>query len=409
MKEKFSPPRGPEPLSNEGQSRREFLGSLARAGLGAYLMRIRNRDRGSETQGVDNELGREKPARPERQKRESRFTTGQLAGELMKEPLFQYYFGLDGKPMPAELEVNFSLQLAQLWQTKNSKASNNPAVSKVGEVLLADYIKYEPTPSDISKFGGEAGQAIEQILDKLDWDNLAKDKELSAEDLKLVQSLTQTIGGKELIGLCITELMPSKNPDINVAAMELLLKHAGKEFIENIPAIYDKLLSFGPYQFTHYALGVTEQGAMGASNINQYLPKDRQIVNELSLLKGADHHKAAILNIIENFTALVSRIRFQQKPGAKPEEKPIKIERENAEILMRQLEQAVTEQPEEIILFAAAAHHGPSPAISAALKWLDPNNTETYLDHCPESINHYAARMQRSLRGLTEHSRRNSE
>lgn len=363
-------------------SRRSFL---RRAGKGLGAVALTSLISGST--GLENGIDR---TRELRKTWETTFNTGELAGVDMPEQLFAQYFGIENGVMPEELTVNFPVQLIEMWTRKNERSHNNPEVQAVSNALLDEYCSREPSPSSVEQFTAEAEFALSDVLAHINWDAVRMLKTLSVEDMELVQRLVGKISGEYFTGLCMTELMPSKDGKVNRAALDLLLTQAGKEFIESVPALYDPLVSFGPYQFTAHALDAAGLEPVGASIINQALPISTRIPNTVAELRGSQHHTAAVLYVIENAGNLVTSLKHAKTSHVEPQ-------------LLERLGRVVQDTPEELMLFFASAHHAPGSAQATFEKWLDQLDVEqprSYAELCSPRIATYTARMDRNIKAL---------
>lgn len=373
-----------KPEESEGPiTRRHFLRS-AGVGFGALALTIL----AGEKLGSRDEVPTYKHTKREpRETWETSFDTGDLAGADMPEGLFLDYFGIEDGKMPEHLTVNFPERLIAMWAKKNERAHHDPKVKATADAILDEYCRSEPTPSSVEQFTIEAGTVVKKVLENINWDAVRMLKGMSVGDVELAQKLLKGVSGTNLTALCMTELMPSDNGRINKSAFDLLLQYAGKEFIESVPALYDSLVSFGPYQFTAHALDGKGQEPVGASIMNVALPERMRIPEEVSGLRGDAHHTAAMLYVIENVCNLINTLKQQSQ----------------AETVLGRLDNLAGERPEDVALFLATAHHAPDAAIRTAAEWLEQvtdDDAQTFLALCPPRILKYATRMQKHLEVL---------
>lgn len=366
-------------------TRRHFLRSVG-AGFGALAVTaLAGEKLGS---GDEVPVGEDITREP-RETWESSFDTGDLAGADISEKLFVDYFGIEDGKMPERLSVNFPERLIAMWAKKNKRSHGDPKVKAVADAVLDEYCKHEPTPSNVEQFTAEADNVVRDVFKNINWDAVRMLKGMSQGDIELAQKLLRNISGSSLAALCMTELMPSENGRINRSAFDLLLQHAGKEFIESVPALYDPLVSFGPYQFTAHALDGKSLKPAGASVINAALPEQMRIPDEVSSLRGRAHHTAAILYTIENACNFINTLKQQSQ----------------AEVLLGRLGGLVGDGSEDVALFLATAHHAPGAAMHTVMVWLEQANDEharSFLALCSSRIATYATRMRRHLEVLNE-------
>ena len=94
---------------------------------------------------------------------------------------------------------------------------------------------------------------------------------LGKEEMKFMDTFVETFSPNILLAYNIHELTPTKylkkrvNPVAKSYFFDKYLQVGGKEFIEGYPARYDALLSYGPFQLTHYAMDTIK-------TMNKYSP-----------------------------------------------------------------------------------------------------------------------------------------
>lgn len=272
--------------------------------------------------------------------REEVIDFGSLANRKFGYPLNIYlgthHQGDEAVPVSEKHTVNFKKQLEKLWEIKKQKSKGNKVVEETAQNLIDSYTTKEVM--SYSAFDNYLDSIIEEINENLDWNLVGEIKKLSNEEMKTLREISETIGTQELVAYLLTEIMPTNDGSVNKRVFEVLLQNAGKEYIESIPALGDKLTSFGPYQFTQYAVYDTGKEKRGASIVNQALPREMKIPGSTSMLRGDDHYKAAYLFAINNITDLI-------KSGYEVE----------------------TISKEDLAVYIATAHHSPTNAIKYQL------------------------------------------
>ncbi len=308
--------------------------------------------------------------------RPQNYRTGPLAGKKFND-LYSEYTGIKGE-VPEAVTIDFNRQLNNLWEKKVRRSGNNPVVVKTRNEVLAEYNRTGPVKTDLSKYSAEIGRVISSLNSTLDWKAYAQKKGLSAQEVNLLQQLSYSIKGKDLAAYAMTELMPSKDGRLNRDVMNFLLSNAGKNYVETIPAIYDKKTSFGPYQFTEYALYEVDGVRRGASIPNQFL-RSGKIRDSVAMLRGTDHHKAAYLFVVDNLANLVNRSTKKQ---------------------LNALTRVLREKHDDLVAYAATAHHGPGAAMKIAKRWLDNNAQLPYEVSCGRIYRLYAEKTKANLGAL---------
>ncbi|MEK7154027.1 MAG: hypothetical protein AAB792_00525 [Patescibacteria group bacterium] len=312
--------------------------------------------------------------------RKREYLTGKLEGRVMSD-LFSLYTGIRGKTPPVA-KIDFSYQLRKMWDIKERRSRKNRVVVETGTKLNRAYAEGRLTQINLENYLKWLDKILREVKEFIDWDSVARTKQLDNKELELVRDISQAITAKDLAAYSLTELMPSQDGVLNAAVLEFLLKNAGREYIESIPALYDPKTSFGPFQFTEYALyDVPKRGRRGASVINQALPEEQKIPGSVSMLRGAQHYKAAFLFMIDNIANVVNRAKGKRY-----------------EILKR----VWKSHKDSLVMFIATAHHMPGSALGAAERWLDNQARSPYFISCGLHLRHYALKTKANLEALSK-------
>lgn len=306
-----------------------------------------------------------------------RYTTGKLAGRNLND-LYTEYTGIKGT-VPETVNIDFESRLDYLWLRKKRRSGHNPVVVETGNQLVKEYKSKIPTLLDISSYIKEINGSIDVVKQTLDWKTYAEIKNFAPKQTALVQKLVSGFSGKDLAAYALTELMPSKDGQLNRDVLAFLLRTAGKEYIEAIPALYDPKTSFGPYQFTEYALYNAAGVKRGASVVNEALPVAHRIPGSVAKLRSQNHHKAAFLFLIENIANLVDRISPRQ---------------------LSLLASLPASKHPDLLAYVATAHHGPSVAIQIAKRWLDHKTRFPYEASAGRVYRLYAEKTKANMKAL---------
>ena len=294
------------------------------------------------------------------------YDTGELAGMKSSE-LLAKYLGIEGV-VPKQLSVDFKYLLAQMWKekierVKRSGKDTTPCL-ETAQALFDSFDQKQPDRIDLAGYEQQIGQALHEVRlrDLSPLKKIPAFDDLDDTQMELLKRFESAISAKMMGAYAMTEIIPVPGSH-GVALFEFFLDKVGMQYINAIPARYDSLLSFGPYQFTVNALDEHEtvitkkkRGKAvkqkhfvknGASLINSLLPRS-QIPAHVAELRGADHHKAAYLFALYNFTRLVEQL------GSDDSDTPAKLLKYFDEL-----------PPDTILEFMATAHHLPGNAIDA--------------------------------------------
>lgn len=278
--------------------------------------------------------------------------TGELAGRSFDpDGLYAVWTGLPGT-VPDQARIDFRVQLAKAWATKCARQVCTPVALQAKEIVLARY-PARPTRMDVPRY---IDRIIGQTRVDIDWTRAVSIYNLTSDETRLLQKLTRAIGGRELVAYSLTELMPSpQDGALNVAVLDYLLRSAGREYVESLPAMNDGLTSYGPYQFTAYALYDTGNERRGASVANQTLKQGR-IGGSVIKLRGDGHYKAAWLFAFDSLARLVRHTDQKDK-------------RVIANLAKR---------PSELTKIVACAHNKPGLCLAVAWHWVKTGAREPF-------------------------------
>lgn len=153
-----------------------------------------------------------------------------------------------------------------------------------------------------------------------------------------------------------TEIMPSTKR--GAALMSVLLENAGLEFLERIPALGDKELSYGPFQLTPHVVG-----ADGSATRMQKMMKRKDLFpNSLTEFTSIEHHlRAGQLFAVHNIAAIMlDLVRANNIDGLN--------------MFIDSVSEDEAKRGSTVFLeYLAAAHHRPVVARTAVRNWIKRN------------------------------------
>ena len=252
------------------------------------------------------------------------YAMGRLTGKKFGGQ-FNRYFGFgDGVKEVRETEaIDFRYELSKLWIAKADKMQGDEPDEEyaehhhgVLESIEAVYRDYEVPPQgsgpSLLEYRREIDDTLAGVEEVLSFPAIDKKFRLGRNQSEALKLFSGSIDSDLMLSYAMTELMPSENGRANVEAFEFLLKNAGKGFIERIPALGDRKMSFGPYQFTDYAL-MNIGGKYGKTVIRGASLIDSTIhppilPPNVESLRGTEHHKAAHLLAVYNLVLLVKNL-----------------------------------------------------------------------------------------------------
>ena len=275
--------------------------------------------------------------------------TSALAGQNFGD-LFAAYTGIHGRVGSSE-SIDFCRNLRLLWDRKVERSGGNMVVRQVSTQIVAKYCLATPTSMTLANYRVLVERVIGEARNNLNWAQVAQIESLDYRRLSVLRNIVGALDGDDFVAYALTELMPGSNGKLNVSVLDFLLRNAGREYVESIPALYDPYTSFGPYQFTQYAWYETGREKRGGSRINRALATPIAHGSVMNL-KGDEHHTAAFLFAVHNLGYTIRWLNLNQ---------------------VVVLENNWRRSHDDIVQFIATAHHapyGPRGAQGAFTRWL---------------------------------------
>lgn len=297
-----------------------------------------------------------------------KFQEGELYADLI---------GVSGQ-LPLSSNIDFEKNLKSMWDKKNARKKGVTDVARATSVDVLKYYSTNKTYMTVDEYVLWINRDIETLKKNIDWVGVCGVR-MRGLECELLKALSYGIYGRDLVAYGLTELMPSENGTLNVKLLDVLLRNAGRQYLDSVPALYDKYTSRSLWQFTQFAVYQANSELRGASSINVHVKAPYKIPGSVSMLRSADHHRAAYLFAVANLRDLVLRMTDAERIN---------------------LKQKHRKHPDEIVQFIAIAHHLPSPAIKGARKWAaNKMKTELRISLGPK-LSKYANKTQGNLLAL---------
>lgn len=292
--------------------------------------------------------------------------------------LYGEYLGLTGVA-PPKAKINFEENLGALWDRKLERRRVTPSTERHAPKVIEQYRRQNKATMTLGQFIDEADREITLARRHINWRDLCSSYRLDDRRCKLLQSIGDNIRGKDLVAYGLTELMPSTDGQFNVQFLDILLRHAGREYVQALPALYDGMLSFGFYQFTSHALRHDSSVVTGASRVSQYVGNRAKLPGSVALLKGEEHHRAAFFFAVNNLAQLITRLR-------------------NRDVSLLQRDHKKVHG--EIVQYIATSHHLPGPAMRGARRWIANDMRQPLRVSLNPKLQRYAAKTRANLDAL---------
>ncbi|HZX44178.1 MAG TPA: hypothetical protein VFF28_00695 [Candidatus Nanoarchaeia archaeon] len=294
------------------------------------------------------------------------------------------YTGINGR-VGDTVAVDFRQLLDNMWKKKMS-ISKGAEVNRFYETRVKEYLnpKFTPIRMNFVQYLTQVKEAIELVRSSLDWRKVGAIKGLDERRLRLVQNISYYLGEREVMAYSLTELCPSSNGRANVKLIDFLLRNAGREYVELLPALGDKLLSYGPKQWTKWAVYEGKGGPRGASIIDQAMPQTIDLPGSVAELRGNQHFMASMEFIINNLAYTIKDL----------DEKSLAT-----------LESSWKNVQPDIVQYIAVSHHAPRYGKEFMTDWLARktiNGKARFLDSCCDRFTIYAQKTAANHGALSE-------
>lgn len=287
------------------------------------------------------------------------------------------YIGVRGK-LPDVAEIDFGANLEYLWQRKLAIPGVSPATRKSAAAMVARYRDSYPDTKGIREYVSGVQVESARSTSSLDWAALCQKMRVQAPQCGALRVVSDRLGGRELAAYGMTELFPGLNGRFNYVLLDTLLRNAGENYLSEIPALGDTLMSKGPYQFTSHAVYAADT-RQGASYVDQFLlDSTARVPGSVAALTGGQHHRAAKLFAVYNMGRLAQRLSPTQaatlSSGACP--------------------------TEQLTQFVATAHHMPTLAIKRAHAWIGAGCRKPLSAYLGPHLREYAAKTSANYAAL---------
>lgn len=272
-------------------------------------------------------------------------------------------------------DVDLTQNLRYMWARKMNQFTVTPATRKNVDGIIA---RFETTPhvtTTLSKFVDGADDLVDASNNSLDFGAFCARLNMS-DRCGTVKSLADKINGRMLIAYGMTELFPSRDGDTNRRMLDMMLRRAGQDYINSIPALGDKYLSLGFYQFTSFAVRHDASGRQGASVVAEFSSKG--LPGSVMLLNNDDQHRAAFFFATYNLALMVRSLNDHQY----------------TELRRKGLSK------EELTVFMATSHHLPGSAQRSMAAWLQDKRKHKLPDYLRGDLRVYGAKSIANYKAL---------
>jgi hypothetical protein len=278
----------------------------------------------------------------------------------------RYFSGIEGdingfqdnEGFKISFRCNFYTSLSNLHQTKSLNVIDEDTWGEVSKRILDWYKANPPNRISIEEFK----KILRQIIDKLK--ESLKDEFSNDEYINFFFS---NLDPELLISLSLREILPNPNKSdeeyiYNFILFNIFLNVAGTQFIEGIPALYDNLVSFGPFQFTSlpvkdivnsYSTYFDEEKFK--KEMKTIFKREIEFVNDIKDLDNGMHYIWFIINAFRIFMGILMSLNNDEQ-----KEKFVNL----------------LSNKENFVKFVALSHFSPQTALKIVMQSLQGNSID---------------------------------
>lgn len=296
-------------------------------------------------------------------------------------PLMGAYFGMAASKerpafVPDRADVNWGENVEKLWKKKLAIKNVSPSTEKNAHIIVDRYNNSARDTKSLRQFVSQVDSIVEDTHTSVNYTTLCKSMKISASKCTGFKTVMGRVQGTHIVAYGMTEIFPAHNGSYNVVALDTLLRNAGENYIDSIPALGDGLLSKGMYQFTSYAVRRDGHAVGGANFVDNHA--GMKLPGSVLYLTGSDNHKAAFEFAAYNIGMLTRKL----------DDKGIRT--------------LVTKcSMDQLNEYIATSHHMPNRAVSNAVRWVKGGCVKNYRAYTGEHLGTYAKKTSINYKALT--------
>ncbi len=307
----------------------------------------------------------------------ARFAVGTADAKRFKQ-LNSYYVGKSAVGKVDWDHVDLAKNVELMWARKARTFKVTPATAKSVAGIVARYRATPHQTTTLPAYARTADNVVNAARSGVDWPGLCNRYRVSSDRCVRLQYLAGRIDGRMMVAYAMTELFTSRRGETNAQLMDMMLRKAGVDFLNVTPAIGDRFLSMGPYQFTSYAVRHDASGRQGANCVAEY--GKYPIAGSVLGLTPRQQHAAAFYFATYNMIRMVNSLSPRQY-ATLAKRSPI--------------------SRADLTVFMATSHHAPGKALGSVRAWLQAGGKPGELAKFQRGDNRgYAAKSRANLAAL---------
>ncbi len=276
-------------------------------------------------------------------------------------------------------KVNYKQNLKELRQHKFRKNPNSKgmaAMSGVYNKMIVPLVndKEHFTAYSLDQWSKDMDQSIINVNKHIDREKVCELTGVSNDHKDVLVSVFNRMKSEHVLSYTLTELFGDLPWEFSIYYLDYLFSNGWKEYVYHIPAVYDNMASFGPYQLTSSVVRHDNHKKWSANVMQEALPEKQQTIPwSMYLLTPQEQNEATYLNMIYNLAVLINHLERNKSL----EKKVDGLKRENVETILQML---------------AVSHNSPLQAIRGAKQWLNNNKKKPYESYVSKGKRVYAER-----------------
>lgn len=299
--------------------------------------------------------------------------------ELGIQNLSLSYFGFSGA-IPDQARIDWNKSLDKLWDQKLRIKNVSPATVNAVPDILKEFSVADSDTMTIEAHIESLDNTLTDVKSNMNWAGICTKYRLSNTQCYNFVLSSYNIDARMLTAYSMTELMPYREGERNYELMSIYMENSGRRYLDVIPALGDKYLSMGRYQFTSFAIGSDKNGPRSANQIANFSPK-YPIPGSVVKLNGMQSDLAAYYFSVYNVLTLIKKMN---------------------ETGNKRFARNCVNQKDQIVEYIATAHHNPSWARKRAIQWITNDCSKPLINYQGKRLEIYSIKTSTNYEAILQ-------
>ena len=290
------------------------------------------------------------------------------------------YLGFKGE-IPHARVIDWNANIRSMWQFKAHMPNVAPSARKSATSVAYSYTSHPAEQITLSSHIHALDRHLKAVQHDMDWQGICVAYRMTPASCEAFKAASRNIDARMMTAYSMTELMPYHNGIQNYQLMDLYMRTAGRNYLDVVPSMGDKLMSMGRYQFTSYAIGVDETGLRPSNFISKFAGR-YTIPQSVNRLHGLDSDRAAYFLAVYNVAYLFRGMSDKQVSAYVRYCAPHK---------------------DQLTAYIATAHHMPRLARDNALSWVAGGCKKPLMAYQGRNLKTYATKTSVNYQEVLHH------